>query len=526
MDQILHIFKKDTRRHWPEIVISLALLALFARHELNPWQNSREFGSFSSFFLSFWGRYITAALVLFWAFLIIRVIQGEPLVGDRQWWVTKPYEWWNLFLAKVLFFFVFICVPLFHVHLFLLDKFHFPIFSNLWRLLLMELAMFLTLFLLVAVLACLTKNFGQALLTVAVIVVAGIGLAWLGSRFDSGEDGKSQTGIVDHFQSVLLWGSFLAVPLLQFARRNRWKSLGVFAAAFAVNMLLSALVPNEKTTDTEFPLVELSQAPARIDLREITKMAGTLDPNGWSEAIPNVYLNIPISVSGVAPSTMVMVDLVKLTTDSPRDPRWSRGWKYQHAELWPEDQLKSLSYEVNRKEYEKVKTVPMNIHLELALSEYQETDARFLTIPGDKFVDPTLGICRLSPRLSEWLECLSTFNEPGFMATLDPQRSPCPKDEKNGTVSEEAVSHAWQFQNSFDFPYFAGYSPVVDYTIWFRSASLLSDLEKKAPLRGTSVVLCPGTQIRLSKPLLKRKVRIKLDLNNVRLQDLAGPFGR
>jgi hypothetical protein len=111
------------------------------------------------------------------------------------------------------------------------------------------------------------------------------------------------------------------------------------------------------------------------------------------------------------------------------------------------------------------------------------------------------------------------------MATLDPQRSPCPKEENNGTISEGAVSHAWQFQNSFNFPYF-GYSPIVDYTIWFRSASLLSDLEEKAPLRGTSVLLCPGTKIMLAKPVLKQKVRINLELHNVRLQDLASPYNQ
>jgi|HubBroStandDraft_6_1064221.scaffolds.fasta_scaffold58870_2 hypothetical protein len=523
MDQILHIFKKDTRRHWPEIVISLALLALFARHELNPWQNSREFGSFSSFFLSFWGRYITAALVLFWAFLIIRVIQGEPLVGDRQWWVTKPYEWWNLFLAKLLFFLIFICLPLFHVQIFLLHIFNFPILGNLRHLFLMQLALFFDLFVLAALLASLTKSFGQALLTVAALLVAGIGLAWLATTFPSSDDVSRPPVIVDYFQDCLVWGSLLAVPVLQFARRKRWTSLGVLAGALAVNVLLGVVVPKTKTMETEYPVAELPQAPVKIEIRPIPEIAGRINANGWSGAIPNVYLNIPISVSGVAPTSMVMVDLVKLTTDSPQDSRWSRGWKYQHVELWPEDQLKSLSYEVSRKEYEKVKTVPMNIHLELALSEYQETDARLLIIPGDKFVDPTLGICRLSPRQSEWLECLNTFNEPGFMASLDPQRFPCLKEENNGAVSEGAVSHAWQFQNSSGFPDI-GYSPIVDYTIWFRSASLLTDPEKKTQLRGTSVVLCPGTEIRLAKPVLRRKLRIKLDMHSVRLQDLAGPF--
>jgi hypothetical protein len=37
MKQILHIFAKDTRRFWPEISISLALLATFVCIGPNLW---------------------------------------------------------------------------------------------------------------------------------------------------------------------------------------------------------------------------------------------------------------------------------------------------------------------------------------------------------------------------------------------------------------------------------------------------------------------------------------------------------
>jgi hypothetical protein len=523
MDQILHIFKKDARRHWPEIVISLALLVLFTRHELNPWEHSGEATWISLVFLSFWGGYITPTLVLFWAFLIVRVIQSESLVGDRQWWVTKPYEWWSLFLAKLLFFFVFVSVPFFHVQLFLLHKFGFPILGNLRHLLLMQVALFFELFLLVALLASLTRNFAQALLTVAAILVAGIGLAWLTTMFP-GSDGVNTTpAIVERFQTCLLWGSLLAVPVLQFARRKRWTSLGVLAGALAISLLLSLVVPNAKTMETEYPVVQLPQTPLKIAIREIPNMAGRENADSWSVVIPYVSLDIPLSVSGVAPTTMVMVDRIKLTTDSPQHSRWSSRWKYQHAELWPEDQLKRLSYEVERKEYEKVKAVPLNIHIELALSEYQEADARTLRVLADNFVDPTLGICRIGPRQSGWFECLKPFHAPGYMATVDPQRSPCPKDVNSGALSEEAVSHAWEYPNSSIFPD-SSYSPVVDYSILFKGASLLSDLERATQLRGKSVNFCPGTEIRLAKPVLKRQLRIKLDMSNVRLQDLVHPF--
>src|SRR2546422_9970485 len=58
MNQILHIFKKDARRHWPEILISLALLALFTHHELHPWRNSNPFSSLSPYFFILAGSYI------------------------------------------------------------------------------------------------------------------------------------------------------------------------------------------------------------------------------------------------------------------------------------------------------------------------------------------------------------------------------------------------------------------------------------------------------------------------------------
>ena len=525
MDQILHIFKKDVRRHWLEILISLALLALFTRRELHPWQNSREASSLSSIFLSFWGNYITPALVIFWALLIVRLIQDESLVGDRQWWVTRPYEWWKLLLAKLLFFFVFVCVPLFHVQLFLLHKFGFPVLGNLRHLLSMQLSLFIDIFLLAAILASLTKNIGQALLTVAGILVVGAGLVWLMTMFPHSDDEKAPPVIVDRLQDCLIWGALLAVPIIQFARRRRWRSLVGLAGAVAINTLLSVVVPSAKTTETEYPVVQPQQAPVKIDIRPIPEITHSSNAWGWSDAVPDIYLNIPVSVSGVAPRTMVRVDLLKLTTDSPQGSRLSLGWKYQSEELWPEDQLTTLSYIVNRKEYEKVKSVPMNIHLELALSEYQESDARILIVPAQEFRDRTLGICRIGPPRSELLECVTTFHEPGFIAAVDPRDFPCPKDENDEALLVDAISHAWKSQDSYSF-LDSGFSPIVNYSIWFRSASLFDDFEKRMTLRRHSALVCPGMEIRLAQPVLKRQQRIKLEMSNVRLQEIAGSSAR
>jgi hypothetical protein len=520
MNQILHILKKDAHRHWPEILISLVLLALFTRHEHHPWQNSNAFSSFSPYFFILAGRYITPATILFWAFLIIRVVQGESLVGDRQWWVTKPYEWWDLLIAKFLFILIFISVPLFHVHLLLLHQFGFPILPNLSTLLLTQLALYFVLFLPALLLASLTKNFGQLLLTAACILLAGAGIAWLATKIPS-EDMESPPAIVEHFQDFLLWGSVVAVPVWQFARRRRWVSVAALVGVLAVNSLISVVVPSVKTVEKDYPSVEAQTSPARIAIRQPAEMTGRRKANPWSDAVPDVYLHVPITVSGVAPGTMVMVDVMKITTDSPQDSRWSHGWKYQHVELWPEDQLKSLSYEVARKEYEKIKTKPLNLHIQMALSEYQEGDARILLVPAGRFVDETLGICRVDPWQSSSIQCLKPFHAPGLMATFDPKEFPCHGDEHSHTIQEDAVSHAWEFPNHYSFPD-ANYTPIADYSIWFRPISLLADLEAK-PQQGTkSLILCPGSEIKVARPELKRQLRIQLDLPNVRLQDLVG----
>ena len=106
------------------------------------------------------------------------------------------------------------------------------------------------------------------------------------------------------------------------------------------------------------------------------------------------------------------------------------------------------------------------------------------------------------------------------MATFDSRGFPCTVGEDSNTIQEDAVSHAWEFSNHYSFPD-ANYTPIADYSIWFRPVSLLTDLEAKPQQRNKSLILCPGSEIRLARPQLKRQLRIQLDLPNVRLQDLV-----
>jgi hypothetical protein len=90
MKQVLHIFAKDSRQFWPEILISLALLSAFV------WVYPRSWLSGNSTYAVAGGAVVPALLEGFlggilkvlipvsWWLLIARVIHTEALVGDRQ----------------------------------------------------------------------------------------------------------------------------------------------------------------------------------------------------------------------------------------------------------------------------------------------------------------------------------------------------------------------------------------------------------------------------------------------------------
>src|SRR5712675_870928 len=248
MDQILRIFKKDIRRHWPEILLSLALLALYTNRALHPW-NLLDSYSFSRSFYFFvvTGEYIAPVLVIFWLFLVIRVVQGESLVGDRQWWTTKPYVWWQLLLAKLLFVLVFICVPLFHVQLFLLNYFKFPVLRNLLPLFSMQLSLLLILICFCVLLASLTKNLVQILLVVGVAALVAIAVAmWNRGTYGGSSVMEATPTLVDYLGDLLIYGGLAGAVTWQFARRRRWITIAASILLISFVAAISAAFTSSK----------------------------------------------------------------------------------------------------------------------------------------------------------------------------------------------------------------------------------------------------------------------------------------
>jgi hypothetical protein len=81
MKQILHIFAKDSRHFWPEIVVSLAITAAFTWIYPNQWTQN-DLGGGPGFAVSTELRLLTSVLTLLvpvsWWLLIARHPCGEP----------------------------------------------------------------------------------------------------------------------------------------------------------------------------------------------------------------------------------------------------------------------------------------------------------------------------------------------------------------------------------------------------------------------------------------------------------------
>jgi hypothetical protein len=233
-------------------------------------------------------------------------------------------------------------------------------------------------------------------------------------------------------------------------------------------------------------------------------------------------LYIPLNVSGVAPGSVVLINGVNLTVDSSDDGRWTRGWVGQYQQLWPGSQRQNLNYQVKRKEYEKVEAKLQNLHIQLALSEYQEADARTLVLPVSTFRDNDLGICRLMTSGYQVLECRKPFHSPAYTGRFDAPHSPCGSVQRfpNSPPRNLDVAYAWSGPTDEVFPD-PGLNPIVDYQVNFNPVSRIPDPHSSSPIEYSAVFLCPGAELRLARPIFKRRFRIQLELPAVHLQDLV-----
>src|SRR5579863_10327337 len=98
---VWHIFKKDARRLWWLIALTLALSA-----RLVHFDSMRDFATPGSE-----EGWLNILLPLAWSFLIALAMLEDPAESDTPFWVTVPCRWPSLLAAKAVFIVIVIHVP-------------------------------------------------------------------------------------------------------------------------------------------------------------------------------------------------------------------------------------------------------------------------------------------------------------------------------------------------------------------------------------------------------------------------------
>lgn len=509
MSQIVHIFRKDARHYWIEILASLTLLGAYAWREPRSWNEGQME---SPGVLDFLWRFVTPLVPIAWCFLIVRVVHDERLVGDRQFWVTRPYNWKELLAAKFLFVLMFINLPALIVGVILLAEGGFRPGSYVLGLLWMQLLLALILMLPGAATAAITASIPQVLLVVLAALMYLIGVASLFSVVPNAGM-SSASSIPGTLSSLVSIGGCVTVVLWQYARRRVRGALWVIiGAAFVIVMIFVATPYSVLVARAYPPIRNGQQAPVELSLGPtVARTAET--PEGVGEA-KEVQVNIPLQVTGMAQGTVTVVDGTLFGIQAADGTRWSSGWQSNGSALWPDRERAGVGVEVPRKFFHRAEASSAKVHISLALTVYREENSRSIEVPRGEFQVPGVGICSTPPHSRvALLQCRAPMRRPAVIASIDTSTITCPPTAGKPPLPPGVRITAEYFSGSSG-PAEMGISPIQTPALIFWN---WVDVEGKFSNLG----ICPGTPVAFSTPVIVERVRQEVEFNGLRLQDYA-----
>jgi hypothetical protein len=387
MNQVGHIFAKDARHLRWEIGISLALTAGFAwfyPYNFMPhsWIDQRHAAYPAT--LGVIGGFLIALAPVAWWVLMTRLIQTESLVGDRQWWITKPYEWGDLLVAKLLFVAAFVVAPLFLAELAMLaiggfkPYEHLPSlgFNLLWTVWLIVLP-------LMAV-ATVTASFGKTTLTILGIAVAAVALEVV-LQFSRGTGFTAPAGP---------WIAFMvgvcvvaAAIVWQYATRRVWIARGLLVLMVALVGALLCVSCTSAAISLQYPR---GNAPLQLAY-DAGDHSMTMSTNAGNH---QVGVSVPVNVSGIGQDTLVNLDSVQVTAAAPDGAHWSSEWEpLWGARYGDSDKSETLPIQLGEDFFDKEKSQPLTLHLRFAVSRMHKVAQTSMTLGDAEFAVPEFGIC-------------------------------------------------------------------------------------------------------------------------------------
>jgi hypothetical protein len=505
MNQILHIFRKDVRHRWIEILVSLALLIAHAWHVAHQWNVPSQNFDLTS---SLWGA-LPWFLPASWCFLVIRAVQEESLVGDRQFWVTRPYEWKKLLAAKLLFVAASINLPLFIVDVVLLAKAGFSPVRYFPGLLWMQVLLLIFLVVPAAAVSVVTSTVVQVLLCVLGLVLYLIGVGELFSSIpNAGMSPGSGVAVVSDL--LVIGGVLVAAIFLQYARRKTWASRMLIIGGAVAVLVIGAVTPYGTIVARSYPPVTAGQQPAvALTIDPTPPLPPKKNENAFLDMLPNVWIALPLRASGVAEGHVAQVRGTLVTIQASDGQHWSSSWNRGGSTLWPGEDRSVDVFAVDRKFFERVKSIPVNVHISVAQADYRETNARQITAKDGKFSVDGVGICRIEPydnSNENMIACRAPLKSPSLIGHMDPSETTCTYEDGPPPL---ITRYMWDLHDGSLGPADLGIIPVNDVQMIFWS---WAD-DRKRELR----YFCPGTPFTIGTPEEGKHSRTEMEIDGIKL---------
>lgn len=396
MRQILTIFRKDARHLWPQAALALFFTVAMARLD-----RGLPFNVFSAVVEIVW--------LMCWVYVGAALIQEERLPGNQQFWLTRPYDWRGLLVAKLLFLAAFAALPLMAAEAVVLAVNGISPLRHLALLVSTSATFAGGIVLVAAALAAITENLVQ-------LMWAFLALVAIESVSAIAAPDNAGWGIIDWFRTgavgTLIVTAGIAVLVLQYAARKTLFSRGILAGA----VVLTAAVPLTDAWHAAWALE--SKLGSRVNDPSAVRLS--FDRFGRSQVryanapyFPGPLqegLYLPIRLSGIPAGTAIVSERVAAGIEAGDGMTWNSGWvqaakitqanPFDNVDLIREDGPAWQYLNIDRAFYERVKNLPARVNVSVAILLLDQTQNGAVNPAGRTADLPLEGICEVGPGLT------------------------------------------------------------------------------------------------------------------------------
>jgi ABC-type transport system involved in multi-copper enzyme maturation permease subunit len=515
MPQVLHIFRKDTRQFWPEILATLLITAAFIWVYPYQWLSESDPRFLNGnrlldlHHLQILANTVTALLPISWFFLIARVIHAENLIGNRQFWLTRPYNWKSLLAEKFFFLAVFLYLPFVIAQLALLARAGFSPFHYLPGLLYLLLLTTGIVVLPIMAFSTAVSTIQRMLLILLGVCALIAGIAFLASSSPSSP--SLQTPFSDRVSLPVVLAVCFGVLVTQYSGRRLWLARALLLILIPTIALIAANPLEHAMFERAYPAARLDDSiPIHAQLTSISGEGITANV----ESAKQVTLRLPIDLTGIPRGQKIKPDDITLTIDAADGSHFTAPWQAVYNPSFLDDRSEGLvSVQVDRAFFERVQSKPVQLHVALALTQLAAgRPSQTVLSEGHNFKIPDFGICSYEPGgeyLGSALDCRFPLHQPITTAISAPLTSTaCNRGTLGDNASETGL--AWIGGNEQD-PADFGLTPVWTTNVYLNATTVVSTRESQR------IYLCPGTPVTFTPYHLIRRSRFEFAVPNIQL---------